>query len=1125
MIDLGSISIEDLWAYNKSNEEIFDQLSSNIERIIPFVGAGMSALSGEVFPLWEAFLRKIYEKCEVTEEYYVFAHSKTFERVATDIAKLRGTAIWKNDLRSSFAHKPQYTDYVDKAVYVIPLLFPSLVVTTNFDSLLEIVYSHHNVSFHSNIGHPGHFEILKRGMVLQKEPALYKFHGDINDLSTLVLTEEEYAGAYDNGKIVEELREVFTGSCLLFLGCSLQEDRTMAVLRSTLDRQHLSHFTFYPASKSDMSQISLRLSNDGILPIFYPEGHHEAVRIYLEELLRRKNAERYYNLPIKHLEENRSRVVTGSRKYLYDTNIVSFFGREKEFQMLYDFCELKTNSPVKWLCITGPGGMGKSRLAYEFSQRLDREYWDIRQPSSYSIDGLRKCSDNIIRNTLIIVDYAARFPQEIGVWIEELYRNHSFPIIRIIMLDRSSNEESWLLSQMKKAVASLGSLQYTRSDFIELQGLEKHSLIKIVESYSSSQQIDIPVAKVNEFIEHLCVIDPEKPRPLFILFMVDAYADNLNPLKWDVQDMLEYVINRESKYIESSLEVKNALSDCLYLKAVATMLGKLKISDMKGYCPKEWEYLYNEINASNLEKTLSFLRLSTVLEDYGTNAFIAPLLPDIVGEYYTLKTFASIVKDNEDKIGILLLNGWVNKSRYVAEYWERTIKDFIEIILHDNSFKRMLKILIIINFDYFDKISINNYAYLNNILYKETLKEVFLHPLEKIYESEKANSVATSLYTNALSVHAAFQTSAESIDIVSLIENIANCYTTKDDTTYPFILGDLAQGYYNLTVKLAIDEAKNYVHKIKDIHQQNKLHEGVAELYARSLYNVTGRGSDTPTRFWACNELYELLSLYPSNTTILNHLAKCMFHYSQPLDNDDRIKLVEPFKSLLSSHEPTSEVLENCMALLHNISCSKNPEQILFAVNNMFEIYENSDRKAEIVDRIKKSTLNLTYYSNEQLSERAVIILKQIFQQFPDAVYEEYLNALTNHLCDIRGTSKVSEILLEQENIYRVYKEVGNLNKYMLAALVTAMNNQEASEQEKLLYRIEDILQSNPDDIEDNSYYAAALYNYSNHQDINHAEITISKIKEIAKKYPCKATFEPLEKAKHNLAIKKRSHS
>ena len=116
-------------------------------------------------------------------------------------------------------------------------------------------------------------------------PYLIKLHGDAHDSSGRVLTKSEYDQQYGSGPpwiadLPNGLVRLFSSTSLLFVGCSLSMDRTMAVLREAIRVPAApTHFAIVEAP-NDLSMLPERRKQLGemrIAPIWYPYGEHSWV--------------------------------------------------------------------------------------------------------------------------------------------------------------------------------------------------------------------------------------------------------------------------------------------------------------------------------------------------------------------------------------------------------------------------------------------------------------------------------------------------------------------------------------------------------------------------------------------------------------------------------------------------------------------------------------------------------------------------------------------------------------------------------------------------------------------------------------------------------------------------------
>ena len=109
-----------------------------------------------------------------------------------------------------------------------------------------------------------------------------------------MFTREEYDRAYaDDSFLRRELGRAVSGTdSLLFLGCSLSSDRTMAVLRAVaqVDQGEAEHYAFLPYDAATHATRENFLAGHGIYPIWYdaptPADHDEAIEALLVGLLR-----------------------------------------------------------------------------------------------------------------------------------------------------------------------------------------------------------------------------------------------------------------------------------------------------------------------------------------------------------------------------------------------------------------------------------------------------------------------------------------------------------------------------------------------------------------------------------------------------------------------------------------------------------------------------------------------------------------------------------------------------------------------------------------------------------------------------------------------------------------------
>ena len=342
--------------------------------LIPFVGAGMSIQSG--FPDWAKFLRMLAEESEAREKTEELIAANAYEETAEDLLqRLEHRAfqdLFEQCFGKSFVDKKQ----LKGAVTLVPRLAGGPVITTNFDRVLESVFEAQGCALEvargSNVEH-----FIKAFQ--QNQAFLLKIHGDWDIEDGRVLTRAEYEKAYGDPieidfklPLPKLLWLMLSSRRVLFLGCSLTNDRTVSILRRiALEFPSSAHYAIVekPANQTAYRQRAMFLSKLGIRPIFYPTGEHSLLEPLLSFLA--KNASEA--APRTTIHQNGK--VAAPHQLEPPNNIPGslnrFIGREAELKRLR--VTLKAN---RLITIAGVGGSGKTRLAMELARIVRRQYPD-----------------------------------------------------------------------------------------------------------------------------------------------------------------------------------------------------------------------------------------------------------------------------------------------------------------------------------------------------------------------------------------------------------------------------------------------------------------------------------------------------------------------------------------------------------------------------------------------------------------------------------------------------------------------------------------------------------------------------------------------------------------------------
>jgi len=252
--------------------------------VVPFVGAGISASAG--FSSWKDHLRRQGKTAHIAAERIEgLLASGAYETVLEEIEAIRGREVFIQEIRDEFSRNLTIPD----VVWRISELFSDTVITTNYDRLLE-------QSFET--GEAGRVHVINGLNALEqpdpKKITVIKLHGDIREPKRCILSKNQYDEAYGNGSlnmhkpIPKLLAYHYKNSSLLFLGCSLSNDRTVQVFRKIREgmgeeedtKQHFS-IEQAPGSPEEIAQRNAELARLGITPIWFENGRYELVESIL----------------------------------------------------------------------------------------------------------------------------------------------------------------------------------------------------------------------------------------------------------------------------------------------------------------------------------------------------------------------------------------------------------------------------------------------------------------------------------------------------------------------------------------------------------------------------------------------------------------------------------------------------------------------------------------------------------------------------------------------------------------------------------------------------------------------------------------------------------------------------
>lgn len=264
-------------------EALIAQVSSRLG-VVPFVGAGLSVPLG--FMSWRDFLIDLGRATPIEARLEELLDNGLYEAAAEEVLQARGANQLQVKLRATYGRAIADSELVGP-VTVLPSIFDGPVITTNYDQVLEAAYRSQGLPFETVL-FAGRVDAV-RDAYMRHERVLIKIHGDTSDRSDRVLTTTDYERHYGSDNPLRGVLAFLLTRPLLFLGCSLETDRTVEVIGEWSSSHTLSsyHFAILPRPQTDDTLFARNrfLSDMSILPIWYPRGEHSAVTAILQHLV------------------------------------------------------------------------------------------------------------------------------------------------------------------------------------------------------------------------------------------------------------------------------------------------------------------------------------------------------------------------------------------------------------------------------------------------------------------------------------------------------------------------------------------------------------------------------------------------------------------------------------------------------------------------------------------------------------------------------------------------------------------------------------------------------------------------------------------------------------------------
>ena len=332
--------------------------------------------------------------------------------------------------------------------------------------------------------------------------------------------------------------------------------------------------------------------------------------------------------------------------FRYNSNTTQLFGRENEMARLNKFIE--QDEDILWWAITGTGGSGKSRLAFDFAKELEQSGWKACYYTRYmelTVTALNHDFCNTRCNLLIVVDNDAYDFTQLAKWIFTMGETNHSRKIRILIIQRLSSivdQEGgmpWVNNLLghNEVVFDCFYSENNTKNLLELHPLSDEDLESIAVSFVKKMGYNMEAFGIDSqklVVKKLHEIDPKNKRPLYLLFLTNEMAHKKDIRLYNQETIMNDTFKREQSRIRSQIEeaflVNYPRNKLLYDEielgiAIATVhdADNRRVS-IKSSC----EY-----------STFSEEQFVSICEQFGLcqNGEFVPVEPDLLGEYYVMR--------------------------------------------------------------------------------------------------------------------------------------------------------------------------------------------------------------------------------------------------------------------------------------------------------------------------------------------------------------------------------------------------------------------------------------------------------------------------------------------------------
>ncbi len=641
--------------------------------------------------------------------------------------------------------------------------------------------------------------------------------------------------------------------------------------------------------------------------------------------------------------------------FSYSNSKVGFYGRGAEVKKIDKF--MNCDKPFTFWSITGYGGMGKSKLAYNIAQKYDKQNWTVIWYDSNNTDIDKIFGKDFVHNVLFIVDYAGSKIDAVRKIITKSIAKtknqdeNRIIHIRLLMVERddySKNDgmfENWYQKIFNcQDFDGKQNFEYKNKPNepnkpLNLSAInDTQALYNIIDDFTvnvkGEQKLDN--AKKDEIIDFvrnkLCQTEKDShfaDRCIFILFTTDAVLSGKNIKNWETKELLENYLKRFERILPNANNMRNHKQ----LLAFATAVGGIDIGNCENYVFDPYiKKLENDF--SNDDDLCDAIK--TLCEKEVADTLITPLQPDLVGEYnfiYEMQCISRVRRNNNQKelLKTFLSTDYID---YFCTFMERCYADW-----YNEEYLSTLKDMIIdIIIEMNDEFVAFQYSrVLFTITYSiddYTVNLNYAEKIDKLLKKYQTEIIALAYAAALCNVSGRTDNYDKSLKQADKINELLKYYKTPEIAlVYALALGNVS------------NKADNYEQSLKQANKINELLKyyktpEIALKYAKALFNATCVTDNFDERLEQADKINELLKEYKTPEIALEY-AKVLGNATFDTDNfDESVKQTDKIKALLKEYQAPEIALEYAKALASTALNSDNCNTIISYKTAIYNLYQ-----------------------------------------------------------------------------------------------------------------------------------------------------------------------------------------